>query len=134
MLSVMSSRRAFIAFGIALLVAGLATPLLALSCDAGCVCPMMKMRTAAPAPSAPGSALAPEMNCCQRLPAPAVSPAPSAVAAAQLAVPVPAEGPDGGESFASFEANIPAPAAQALARAERRHDLGLPVLNSVFLI
>jgi len=132
----MSSRRTLTLVGTALLLVALASPLAAAVCDSACPCPMMAMgatRAAHAGDCASGEAISAAMDCCQRLPAPAVSTASSAVAAAQLLAPLPAEGRDAGHAPASIDAASPVPATPQMARAERRHDLGLQVLNAVFL-
>jgi hypothetical protein len=131
----MSSRRAFTALGIAILVAALAAPLAAAACGGGDSCPMMKSSRSAHAGScATRGVLSPAMDCCRQSPAPAANPASSAVTAPQLAAPLPAEGRDSGDALASLDAAAPVPVSPQLACAERRHDLGLQALNSVFLI
>ena len=108
-----------------------AVPLAADPCGAGCCCAAMR---AAPARSAcpPGAAWAPESSCC-RTPAPPAT-APSAALAASSALPAPEGAPVDRTDL--FVAPQPAAALPVAARAvaERRHELGLFTLNSIYRI
>jgi len=133
----MTSRRLFVALFVALLLSAATAPLVAATCTASCPCPMMGAMTMKMQQDAAGNdgALMPFMACCQRAPTPAVAPAPSVVAAPELAVAAPAETPvDDGELAAALARPLPASALYGLEPAQRRHDVGLCVLNSVFRI
>jgi hypothetical protein len=93
-------------------------------------CPAMAMRTAS---CARGVALAPEMSCCRAPAPPATAPTASLGAAAAAAPP---EVADGVLAVAFDPSAVPVFARQAAARsrAERRHQLGLFTLHSVYRI
>ena len=126
-------RRLFVlAFLGALLVA--AVPLAADPCaGSGCCCAAMAMRSArAGSACAPGASWSPETSCC-RAPAPPAT-APSAALGAGSALPAPE-----GVPVARTALLVAPPLASALpvaarALAERRHELGLFTLNSIYRI
>jgi len=131
----MQSRRRLVAFGLALLVTALATPYAAFACG-GCCCPMVEMSSAA-APCATPSQAGPALTCCTRSDATEVSAAPAVVTASQLETPAPSENPTAEVPPAAISVVASggnAPSALERARAERRHDRGLCVINSVFRI
>jgi len=133
--SVMQSHRRLVAFGLALLVTALVTPYAAFACG-GCCCPMVKMPSAA-APCATPSQAGPTLTCCTRPGATEISQAPAVVTASQLETPAPSENPTAEVPPAALSVVArggDTPSAPERARAERRHDRGLCVLNSVFRI
>jgi hypothetical protein len=119
---------------LALLAAVLATatPLAADFCGGSAHCPMMRL--AAPAAHAAcggGLELLPDMSCCRPAQAPATAPVDTAVAAPAPVAPLSAVVPTA--AWLSI-APLRATAVAARARAERRHALGVFLLDSVFRI
>jgi len=119
---------------LALLAAVLAAaaPLAADPCGGAARCPMMRMaRAATHGPCADELRLLPDRSCCRSAPEPATAPAAAGVVAPSLAAPAFALGPEVAIAVAPA---APAAALAARARAERRHAVGVFLLDSVFRI